>query len=192
MKAKAILLICFTTMLWGTYIAAGPLKFEPQTLKQPDGTTLLCFASGDEYYNWLHDSLGFTIIQNKITGYYVYAQRKSGDLVPTQLIAGKSDPLLAGLTPWLKHSAEIINAAYSSLAKRFMEDESGKNAPTTGTINNIVVFIRFSDEPEFTDAVSLYDGILTQLFFRNFIFCPSGVINNVSGTICSNNYLISG
>ena len=26
------------------------------TVHQPDGTEINCFASGDEYYNWLHDA----------------------------------------------------------------------------------------------------------------------------------------
>lgn len=32
-------------------------------------------------------------------------------------------------------------------------------APTTGNINNLVVFIRFSDQPEFTRPLSYYDGL---------------------------------
>jgi M6 family metalloprotease-like protein len=32
-------------------------------------------------------------------------------------------------------------------------------APTTGTINNVVVFIRFSDQPEFSHPLSYYDGL---------------------------------
>jgi M6 family metalloprotease-like protein len=32
-------------------------------------------------------------------------------------------------------------------------------APTSGTINNLVVFIRFSDQPEFTKSISFYDGL---------------------------------
>ena len=32
-------------------------------------------------------------------------------------------------------------------------------APTTGTINNLVVFIRFSDQPEFTLPLSYYDNL---------------------------------
>lgn len=32
-------------------------------------------------------------------------------------------------------------------------------APTSGTLNNLVVFIRFSDQPEYTHPLSYYDGI---------------------------------
>ncbi len=34
------------------------------------------------------------------------------------------------------------------------------NAPTTGTLNNLVIFIRFSDETEFTDGTSFYTNML--------------------------------
>ncbi|MCK5572062.1 MAG: hypothetical protein KAJ12_04850, partial [Bacteroidetes bacterium] len=42
--------------------SAAPLSFVPQKLIQPDGSVLHCFASGDEFYNWLHDKDGFTIM----------------------------------------------------------------------------------------------------------------------------------
>lgn len=32
-------------------------------------------------------------------------------------------------------------------------------SPTTGTINNLVVFVRFSDQPEFAQPLSYYDGL---------------------------------
>jgi hypothetical protein len=54
-------------------LQAAPIHNFPLTLRQPDGSTLHCYASGDEYYNWLHDKDGYTIIQNKATGWYTYA-----------------------------------------------------------------------------------------------------------------------
>lgn len=186
MRIKTTILLFLSILLYSSPLLAGPISFEPQTLKQPDGTILNCFASGDEYYNWLHDTLGYTIIQNPVTGFYVFAKRQDGDLVPTELIAGKSDPVSAGLTPWLKHSAEKISAVYSSLAKRFGVDDSRKGAPTTGTINNLVVFIRFSDETEFTDAVSLYDQIFNDpagVSLKNYFNEASYSALNVSSTL---------
>ncbi|HCC35193.1 MAG TPA: hypothetical protein DEQ02_05980, partial [Ruminococcaceae bacterium] len=52
---------------------AAPLSDIPMSLTQPDGSTLECFASGDEYFNYLHDADGNLIMQNPETGYYVYA-----------------------------------------------------------------------------------------------------------------------
>ena len=33
-------------------------------LYQPDGSSFQCYASGDQYYNWVHDHQGYSIIQN--------------------------------------------------------------------------------------------------------------------------------
>ena len=87
---------------------AAPLYFEPVTVTQKDGSTLHLYASGDEFYNWLHDKDGFTIILDKKTGYYVYAELKSGELVPTKLPAVTSNPSALGLMPWLRHSDSWI------------------------------------------------------------------------------------
>lgn len=53
-------------------VSAAPIRNHPMTLTQPDGNTLECFASGDEFFNYLHDSNGNLIIQHPDTGYYVY------------------------------------------------------------------------------------------------------------------------
>jgi len=148
-----IALFCSTNLL------AGPIHFEPQKLKQPNGTILNCFASGDEYYNWLHDSLGYTIIQDQSNGFYVYAMLQDGDLLPSKFVPGIDDPEKSGLKPWLKRPFEKVKEDFANRYKRYTNDDLEKNAPTTGTINNLVVFIRFSDNLEFTDEFSLYDGI---------------------------------
>ena len=56
--------------LWGSALAA-PAKFVPAARVQPNGDTLHCYASGDEFYNWLHDAEGYTIVQDPATGFYV-------------------------------------------------------------------------------------------------------------------------
>ncbi|MDR2980574.1 MAG: M6 family metalloprotease domain-containing protein [Bacteroidales bacterium] len=49
----------------------------PRTLIQPNGDTLHCFVTGDEFYNYLHDTNGYTIVQDVSSGYYVYAVRNN-------------------------------------------------------------------------------------------------------------------
>ncbi|MBE0676543.1 MAG: hypothetical protein IH591_17950, partial [Bacteroidales bacterium] len=141
-------------------IFGGPLHFEPQKLKQPDGGILRCYASGDEFYNWLHDTLGYTIVQHPETGFYVYADYSDGNLIPTKLIPGKDDPVESGLEKWLRHSGRYLSEIVSKAEADLLPDIDTKAAPTVGVINNIVVFIRFSDESEFTDHTSVYDDIL--------------------------------
>ena len=70
---KPFLLFVFALVL-GTFqwAFAAPLKNIPVRLTQPDGQVIECFASGDEFYNYLHDANGFTIVKGE-GGYYCYA-----------------------------------------------------------------------------------------------------------------------
>ncbi len=155
------LLLAGAALLFGAHSAfAAPIRNLPVTVAQPNGEVLELFASGDEYYNWLHDANGFTIIQRQDTGYYVYANLVDGVLVPTDLLPGKDDPAAAGLQPYLNISAEAMLENRKEMEKTAAQFEP-RNAPTTGTINNLVVFIRFSDESEFTFSKSYYEGIFT-------------------------------
>ncbi len=154
-----ILFLFFYQITSGAY-----LKFVPQTIHQPDGTVIHCFASGDEYYNWLHDKDGYTIIQNSSTGYYSYADRINGDLIPTGYMVGKVNPGTLGLTKWLKISPEKIYEKVNEHKNITWKSESKSKSDRiqiahSGTINNIVIFIRFSDESEFTDAISTYNNL---------------------------------
>jgi M6 family metalloprotease-like protein len=150
--------LALLTIVVSSGVAAAPLRFVPQRVMQPDGAILECFASGDEYYNWLHDELGYTIVQNPSTGYYVYALPGKGGLSPSSLIPGRGNPALLGVEPWLMIPAEeIIARREASLAA---VPGPVVNAPTLGSFTNIVIFIRFSDETEFADTYSKY----TQMF----------------------------
>ncbi|MCX7735949.1 MAG: M6 family metalloprotease domain-containing protein [Candidatus Kapabacteria bacterium] len=161
-KYKLIfLLILFlsTTRLFSAY-----LEFVPQTVVQPDGSVLELFATGDEYYNWLHDKDGFTIMRNPEDGYLYYAEKVGDILVPGKLRPGKDNPAEAGLKPWLKFSYEYIKPRVDEfLEYRYKPIDDSKRdrvqTPKTGTINNIVIFIRFSDESEFTDQRSTYESM---------------------------------
>ena len=132
-------------------VQAAPQVGVPVQVTQPDGSLLDIYATGDEYYNWLHDAEGYTIIQDPDTGWYVYAGLADGRLYPTKYIAGSIHPAAAGLTPHLNASPEVISQI-TSAARAWQTEGAGvmEAAPTTGTINNVVVFIHFSDQTEFT------------------------------------------
>ncbi len=152
-------------LLWTAVISfpvpseSAYLRNVPVTVRQPDGQVLHCLASGDEFHNWLHDKDGFTIMQDPTTGFYVYAAKTGSGLAATTLVAGRSDPAKAGLPTNVNLSPEAVKAKIASLPQRNPLTMTGRvNAPQTGVINNIVIFIRFSDEAEFTDPAALYDA----------------------------------
>ena len=86
----------------------------PMTVYQPDGAKIDCFASGDEYFNRLHDSDGYTIIQSQ-NGYYYYAEEKAGKLIPSAISASSKNTVKSLLTPNLS----VSKAEYARLKSEF-------------------------------------------------------------------------
>ena len=153
------LALVFAACFCFLYTHAAYLKDIPMTLTQPDGTILHCFASGDEFFNYLHDANGYTIMQHPVTGYYVYADKKDGKLVATDFVAGKYDPAGKHLTPYNLISPEEWRAKRKAWE---VPDKRPKNRdfiPNHGTLNNISIFIRFSDDGEFTNTYSSIDNM---------------------------------
>ena len=118
----------------------------PQTVQQPDGSVLHCFASGDEFYNWLHDSLGYTIVEDPQTGWYVYAlPAADGQIAPSNYVVGIADPVALGLPMQVSVSLDRIMAKRAEFEVEIQKSPPQKAGNNIGKINNIVVFIRFSD-----------------------------------------------
>ncbi len=152
MKNTVLIILTAATVMFGAY-----LKNIPVTVAQPDGTVLELFSTGDEFFNRLHDINDFTIIQGS-DGWYYYGQRSVDEVVPSVFIAGKDDPASSGLNPGVKISEKLYREKVASFNN--YETPKGKDAPTIGTINNICIFIRFSDEAEaiFNRQRSYYDA----------------------------------
>ncbi|HTZ18485.1 MAG TPA: M6 family metalloprotease domain-containing protein, partial [Dissulfurispiraceae bacterium] len=153
------LLICGHSAIW-----AAPLRNLPVTLTQPDGSVISCFASGDEFFNWYHDEKGYKIIQDPATGYYVYAVKVNDDFVPSSHIAGRANPESLNLEPHASLSTEKMHQKMKSIRSSMrggspLNPSEILNTPNTGILNNIVIFIHFSDEGEFGDTISTYDGM---------------------------------
>lgn len=146
----------FCTLTLCHQVRAAYLENVPITLTQPDGTVINCFATGDEYYNWVHDQDGYTIVQNQTTGYYCYAELQGDELVASTYIVGVTNPKNTALKPRLNIPADKIVTIRDNILKNtpqekpqnFAEQRSMAKA-ATGTLNNIVIYIRFADQSEF-------------------------------------------
>jgi len=149
-----------TVLLAASVLNSAPLTFVPIDLEQPDGAVLHVFASGDEFFNWVHDKDNFTIVRDPVSRYYVYAVLGKGALLPSTHIVGQSDPGAAGLTPGVNvfpetlPQQELAESRYASLLSK---------TGVVGAKYNLVVFIRFKDELEFTGTVSDYDQKLNSV-----------------------------
>ena len=160
MKKLVILLIaCFCII----NVHAAYLKNIPVTLTQPDGSVLQCFASGDEFFNYLHDSNGYTIIKHPKTGFYVYAESRDGNLVATEFVAGRQDPASKGLQPYALISPEEWQARRRAWEVPDPRPKNRDVIPNHGTLNNISIFIRFSDDEEFTNSYSSIDNMFNDV-----------------------------
>ncbi|MHC1703026.1 MAG: M6 family metalloprotease domain-containing protein [Tenuifilaceae bacterium] len=157
-----VLYICLVPII----SLAAPLKNVPQTLKQPDGTILKCFASGDEFYNWLHDENGYTIMKNT-KGYYVYAIEENGLLKASDFIAGKDIPATKGLKPNARHSKEYIKKKREQYKVNrpgiTLDNEKSsvhiQPLKAVATLNNIVVYIKFAGETPTAEPISIWESL---------------------------------
>ena len=64
-------------------IYAAWVENMPGQITQPDGTKINVLFSGDEFHNWVHDTDGYTIVQDPATGFWCWAVAVNGDLVST-------------------------------------------------------------------------------------------------------------
>lgn len=156
---KKFLLIVFIAAINFSLFAA-PFQFLKHTITQPNGEVIECFVSGDEFFNWIHDKDGYTIIQAS-DGYYYYAVQKDSKISTSSYRVNTIKPESLGIKKWIK----ISNDEYKKRKSRFELPESAKSegvskAPHTGTLNNIVIYIRFSDDAEITKVRQTYDDMM--------------------------------
>jgi hypothetical protein len=133
---------------------SAPVWNKPVTIVQPNGDTLQCFVSGDEFFHRLHDADGYTIVRNTTTGEFVYATLVEGDLAPTTLLVGHNDPRSAGLTANLMPDALHLKQLHDAwkVPEKYLPPAPKTSGRNHGTMNNVVIFIRFSDETTCTSS----------------------------------------
>jgi len=140
---------------------AAPLKNMEVRLTQPDGQVIHCFASGDEYYNYLHDANGFTIVKGD-DGFYCYAMHDNqGQIVASSFRVGSVDPASVGLQPNVKISAEEYYQRRMERERYFqpIQRPKGDRELNHGRYNNLVVFIRFAGDTYHTTPFSTVDSM---------------------------------
>lgn len=169
-----LIAVCFALLFYAT-LNAAPLKYIPISITQPDGKVINCFASGDEFYNWVHDKDGYTILRNPNTGYFVYAIKENGHLMASEYVVGRDDGKRYLLQKNVIDSPEVImqirNLHLKKQSQMLQEKISRFGSSPAGDINNIVIFIRFSDEPEFVESI---------LYYNNYFNDPGINSNSVS------------
>ena len=140
----------------------------PVEIIQPDGTKIKCYITGDEYYNRLHDSLNYTIVRDFTSGYFYYAKSSGDELIPSEYIVGQIDPRTTTLVPGIDLDIEIIRERRleqimelkkSTIVKSPSRVKGIQVITAKGTLGNLVVFVRFADQEEFTEELSGYEEL---------------------------------
>ncbi len=139
---------------------AAPLKNIEIQLTQPNGEVVHCFASGDEFYNYLHDANGFTIVKGE-NGFYCYAMRDAeGHVVASQYVVNSVDPASVGLQPRVHISKQEYLERRESREQYIRRPQrSGSRELNHGRYNNLVVFIRFAGDTYHTTPTSAVDSM---------------------------------
>ncbi len=148
-------------VLAGAAASAAPVSYRPVEIAQPDGSVVNLYVSGDEFYHWVHDENGFPVARDG-DGWIMYVAERGDEPVLSEIPAGAGDPVSMGLD--ILPGPPISDAA---LIRRIDERRIGMQAPRSlapryggpyrGTVNELVIFVRFADEGEFTDQESVFD-----------------------------------
>jgi M6 family metalloprotease-like protein len=156
MKKRAFLISVLLFIL--TLARAAYFENLPYTIRQPDGKVINCFVSGDEFFNWIHDQEGFTIIQSQ-DGYFYYAEQDGDLLKPSIYLVNSVNPSSVGLIKGVKISKKEYQRRYDAM---FGFEKTAKGgpvyAPHSGSMNNLVIYIRFADDSEFTTTRQTFDN----------------------------------
>ena len=158
MKKLSLLLALFLGAFQWAF--AAPLKNIPVRITQPDGQVIECFASGDEFYNYVHDANGFTFAKDA-DGYYCYAIHNSqGEVVASPYRVNSVDPAEVGLQPYVKISEKAYQQRRQEREQHIKPIKRPKNRETNhGRYNNLVVFIRFAGDTYHSTPYSTVDSM---------------------------------
>ncbi|MCJ7820424.1 MAG: M6 family metalloprotease domain-containing protein, partial [Bacteroidales bacterium] len=156
---KRALTLLASVFLCTAMVSGAPLSFEPVAKKLPDGTVINLFLSGDEFFNYLHDASGYPVGQGS-DGYYYYLLQDDGRFDITPWKAGVADP---GDHPEIRVVTTPSWARENRMKSALLMEKYGSRAgvsqemKASGRFNNLVIYIRFKDEPEFTVKRSDYE-----------------------------------
>jgi hypothetical protein len=181
LRAGACVALFNFFVLASSSIFAMPAAPFPFSETQPDGAEITLHIRGDEHYNWMEDTNGYTVVRNQ--GWFEYAERgPMGRLNPNGVIVGRGNPQALGLQKHVLPSASIR----ASTAKRVNGVSTGEGVSAgpqgvapAGNIKNLVVMIRFSDHVG-RDLPSAADmDILFNAVGGDATLAPTGSIRDV-------------
>ncbi len=153
-------LVLATLIITAIFIMAGAFFVEqtPEMLKGPytyaqeivegDGNVAEVYASGDQYYNYLHDENGF-ILERASDGNLYYAISDNGRPVASSVRYGSSQYLVNSIDKIgyddvdFQAHPDLLNSYYTTATS---EPLLSSATETARTVYNITIFIQFPEE----------------------------------------------
>lgn len=170
-KLIVVLAISIISLLFAVSVNAAPINGLEQTLIQPNGKEITVYLFGDEIYSYMTDGEGNVIVENPETGYYVYASLSDEEITATNYALGieGSGSTGGGAVSFLT-AEDIPQSEFTSAYEnsRFYVDPNEPEVMSLDyadkdfngmNINNIVVFIRFSNATYSQTSKSFYDSM---------------------------------
>ena len=164
---------------WG--VPADPKGVQ---LYQPDGAPVIISLKGDEFYNWHEDDKGYTVLKDDATREWRYAEPNADGTLKAGLHkVGSYDPARLGVKQHLKDAAG--GQALDMRAARYPRAESGapaRVAITSGTMNNLVILVRFSDQ------TTTYSQAAFASLFNDAGYVADGAVGSVKSYYLETSY----
>jgi M6 family metalloprotease-like protein len=136
------------------------------TYNQPDGTVIHVFLKGDRAISWAESDDGYTLLSNP-NGFYEYAKTDiNGNMITSGIVAHDPDKRtnieLSFLTSIQKGILYSNNQLTQKCATyKLMAQSNSKSFPSSGTRNNLVLMVQFSDL-SFSYSLSNFDNLMNQ------------------------------
>ena len=155
MLLAAAILVLSPGTAWG--VSASP---EPIIVSQPGGSTITLYLKGDEYFHWNEDATGFPVVRSADGRSWVYAIEQLGQLVPSSVMAGSVNPLLAGLP---KPDIQHLRSEALKTSRPMLESQADiQRAPMASTMYNLVLLVDFTDLTV-TKTTQEFDDLFNQV-----------------------------
>lgn len=156
---------------------AVPANRKAVNVTQPDGTTVTIQLLGDEWQHFNTTTDGYSVVKNQ-QGYYVYAEKKNGELKATQMVAHNAQERKANEQAFLqnmkKYQAPDMTPAIANMKGRVeaigaQRRAQGNRATNYENFKGLIVLIQYNDK-EFSreDYPTIINDMVNQQNYTGF------------------------
>ena len=174
---------------------AVPADPTPAQVTQPDGTTLTVVLHGDEFFNYLATSDGYTVVKNE-KGYYTYARLEGDRLVAGDIIA--HDVANRSANDWTALAnlpKGLTNSAMVQKGKKLLNDRNNvlRGIGAGGHMDyskfrGLIILVNYTDK-KFDDNIpynytpyDFYNEMVNSQGYTGYTM-PSGTKKEMTGSV---------